>query len=121
MSAHDGAVDHRIFVVSLCGEVLEHPLPHAGLGPAAEAGVDLDPTAETLWQIAPGDARPIEVEHGLDKQPIVLDSYAHMPNPPRQQIADPRPLITPQAVASHRSAPHRCPILKHNCPRLRSP
>src|SRR4051812_30414016 len=82
-------------------------LPHAGLGPAAEAGVDLDPTAEPLWQIAPGDARPIAVEHGRDKRPVVLGSYPHIPNPPRQQIADPRPLIIPQAVASHRSAPHR--------------
>jgi hypothetical protein len=30
-----------------------------------------------------------------------------MPDPPRQQILDPRPLIVPHAVASHRSAPHR--------------
>src|SRR5215212_772474 len=107
MSAHDGAVDHRIFVVSLCGEVLEHPLPHAGLGPAAEAGLHLDPTAEPLGQIAPGNARPIAVEHGLDKQPVILGGHAHMPDPPRQQILDPRPLIVPHAVASHRSAPHR--------------
>jgi len=26
MGAHDGAVDHRVFVVGVCGEMLKHPL-----------------------------------------------------------------------------------------------
>src|SRR3954463_4367799 len=93
---------------------LEHALPHARLGPATEAGLPLDPPAKALGQIAPGDASPIAVEHGLDKQPVVLGGHAHMAQTSGQQISDPRPLIIPQAVASHRSAPHRSPLLKHN-------
>src|SRR3712207_8377563 len=39
MSTRDGAVDHRVLVVSVRCHVLEHALPHASLGPAAEAGL----------------------------------------------------------------------------------
>jgi hypothetical protein len=63
--------------------VLEHPLPHAGLGPAAEAGLHLDPAPEALGQIAPRDTGAEAVEHGLDKQPVILGGHAHMPDPPR--------------------------------------
>src|SRR3954471_2125954 len=82
-------------------------LSHTPAFPAAEAGLHLDPTAEPLGQIAPGDASPIPVEHGLNKQPVVLGRAPDMPDPPRQQILDPLPLIISHAVASHRSAPHR--------------
>jgi hypothetical protein len=107
MRAHDGGVDHRVLVVNIGRYVLEHPLPHPGLGPAAEAGLDLDPTAEALGQIAPRDTGAEAVEHGLDKQPVVPGGHAHMPDPARQQILDPLPLIISHASASHRSAPHR--------------
>src|SRR3954453_23669228 len=86
---------------------LEHALPHAGLGPATEAGLHLDPTAKALGQIAPGDASPIAVEHRLHEEPVILGGHAHIPDPPRQQILDPLPLIISHAVASHQSAPHR--------------
>src|SRR3712207_9556378 len=92
MSTRDGAVDHRVLVVSVRCHVLEHALPHASLGPAAEAGLHLDPTAEPLGQIAPGNASTIPVEHGLDKEPVVLGRAPDMPDPPRQQILDPLPL-----------------------------
>jgi len=107
MGTHDGGVDHGVLVVSVDRQVLEHPLPHAGLGPAAEAGVDLDPAAEALGQIAPRDTGAEAVEHGLDKQPVIFGGHAYMADPPRQQILDPLPLIISHAVASHRSAPHR--------------
>src|SRR3954470_7988585 len=107
MRAHEGRVDHGVFVVGGDRQVLEHPLPYAGLGPATEAGLHRDPTAEPLGPIAPGDARPIAVEHRLHEEPVILGGHAHMPDPPRQQILDPRPLIISHAVASHRSAPHR--------------
>jgi hypothetical protein len=107
MSPHDRAVDHGVLVVGVGRHVLEQSLPHAGLGPAAEAGLHLASAAEALGQIAPGNASPIAVEHGLNKQPIVLSGHAHRPDPPRQQILDPLPLIILQAVASHWSAPHR--------------
>ena len=36
VGAHDGAVDHRVFVVGARGEMLKHPLPHPAFGPTAE-------------------------------------------------------------------------------------
>src|SRR3954447_1425543 len=72
----------------------------------AEAGLHLDPAAEPLGQIAPGDARAIAVKHGLDKQPVVLGRAPDMSDPARQKVSDPRPLVITQAVASHHSGPH---------------
>ena len=82
MSPHDHAVDHRVLVVCIGRQALEHFLPHPGLGPPAEAGVYLDPTAEPLGQIAPWDASTIAVQHSLDKQPIVLSGHAPHADPP---------------------------------------
>src|SRR3954468_16597573 len=110
MSAHDGAVDQRIFVVRLSGEVLEHALPNAGDGPAAEASLHLDPNPETLRQVTPGNPGPIAVEHSLDKQPIVPRRHTNRPLTARQEVSDPLPLIVTQPVASHRSAPNTPPV-----------
>src|SRR6195952_565528 len=106
MSAHDGAVDHRIFVVSLSGEVLEHAFPNAGDGPAAEASLHLDPIPETLRQVTPRDPGPVAVKDSLDKQPIVPRRHTNRPLTARQEVSDPLPLIVTQPVASHRSAPN---------------
>src|SRR3954464_14939454 len=107
MSAHDGAVDHGVLVIYIGRHGLEHALPHASLGPAAEAGLHLDPTAEALGPIAPRDTSAEAVEHRLNEEPVVLGRAPDMPDPPRQQILDPRPLIVPHTATSHRSAPHR--------------
>jgi hypothetical protein len=106
MSAHDGAVDHRIFVVSLSGEVLEHAFPDAGDGPAAEASLHLDPIPKTLRQVTPGNPGPIAVEHSFDKHPVVPRRHTNRPLTARQKVSDPLPLIITQAIASHRSAPN---------------
>src|ERR1700712_4068480 len=98
MSAHDGAVDHRIFVVSFSGEVLEHAFPNAGDGPAAEASLHLDPIPETLRQVTPRDPGPIAVKDSLDKQPIVPRRHPNRPRTARQEVSDPLPLIVTQPV-----------------------
>src|SRR3712207_6057935 len=116
MSPHDGAVDHRVLVVSVRCHVLEHPLPHASLGPAAEAGLHLDPATEPLGQIAPGDAGAIAVQHGLDKEPVVLGGAPDMADPVRQKVSDPLPLVIAQAVASHRSGSYDLTASIRNCP-----
>ncbi len=54
MGPHNGAVDHRVFVVEVGGKMLKHPLPDTGFGPTAEASVDVLPVAEAFRQIAPG-------------------------------------------------------------------
>src|SRR6185437_14784833 len=105
MGTHDGAVDHRIFVVGVGCEMPEHPLPHAGPGPAAEAPMRVFPIAEALGQIAPRDARAITVEHRLDEQPVVFGRNPDVTLAPGQKVSNTVPLIVAQSVASHRSAP----------------
>ena len=55
MSAHDGAVDHRVFVVGVLGEAAEDALPNAGLRPSTEPAVNVLPVSEAFWQITPGN------------------------------------------------------------------
>jgi hypothetical protein len=37
VSAHDGGVDHHVFVVVIAGQEFENPLENAALGPSVEA------------------------------------------------------------------------------------
>ena len=85
MGAHAGAVDHRVFGVGVFGQVLEHTLPDAGLGPAAMAAVDVLPVAEPLGQVAPGNPRPVAIQHRLDEQPVVCRRHPHMARVAGQQ------------------------------------
>jgi hypothetical protein len=48
MGAHNGAVDHRVFIVGLGREMLKDALPDSGLCPAAEAPMHVLPIAEAL-------------------------------------------------------------------------
>jgi len=54
MRPNDRAVDHRIFVIGVGGQMLEDLLPEARLGPAAEPSMGVLPVAESLRQITPG-------------------------------------------------------------------
>ena len=54
VGAHDGAVNHRIFVVGLGGQGLEEALLHPFIGPAAEPLVGVLPVAQPFRQIAHG-------------------------------------------------------------------
>jgi hypothetical protein len=105
VGAHHGAVDHGVLVVGVAGQALEDPFPHAGLGPAAEAGVDLLPGAEPFRQVAPGDAGAVPVQHRLDEQAVVLGRDPDPPLAPGQEVLDPVPLVVPQGVAAHQSVP----------------
>ena len=53
MGAHNGTVDHGIFVVGVCCGSLEHPLLDTALDPTAEPPVQLYPLTEPRRQIAP--------------------------------------------------------------------
>src|ERR671926_934889 len=103
----------------------EDPLPYAGPGPAAEAGVHLLPIAEPFRQVAPGDARPVPVQHRLDERAVVLGRDPDPPLAPGQEVLDPVPLVVPQGVAAHRSVllggqpnPNRSP--RRPIPQLRA-
>jgi hypothetical protein len=49
MGTHNGAVDHRIFVVGIRCEMLENPLPDTALGPTAEPPMHLNSVTEPFW------------------------------------------------------------------------
>jgi hypothetical protein len=76
MGAHNCTVDHRIFVVGVCCEMLKHPLPDTAFGPTTEPPVHLNSVTEPLRQIAPRHPGAITIEHGLDEQPIVRRGHS---------------------------------------------
>src|SRR4029077_11307662 len=93
VGAHNGAVDHRIFVVGVCGEMLKHPLPDTAFGPTAEPSVDLCPLTEPLRQIAPWHPGTIAVQHRLNEQSIVRRGHPDRAFAPGQQVFDPLPRV----------------------------
>ena len=107
MGAHDGAVDHRVFVVGICGEMLEYPLPHTSFGPTAEPQMDLGPITEPRRQIAPWHPSAIAIQHRLDEQSIVCCGHPNRTFTPWQQVLDPFPLVVAHSEPPHRSAPRK--------------
>jgi hypothetical protein len=104
MSAHNGAVDHRVLVVGSLGQMLKDAVPDTGFGPAGKATVHVFEVPEALRQVAPGDTGAIAVEHSIDKQTVVRSGHANRTGPTRQQVLDPVPLIIAESVSAHRSA-----------------
>jgi hypothetical protein len=103
MGAHDGAVDHRIFIVGIAREVLEeaaNPL----LGPARVAPMGVLSIPEALRQVAPGDPGAIAIEHGFDKSAVVLRRDTAVAELAGQQVRYPFPVVIAQSISGHRSA-----------------
>ena len=93
MGAHDGTVDHRIFVVRIKGQVLKDPLPYAGLGPTAETSMDILPVSKPFGQVSPRCTGPIAIDHRFHKQSVVLRRHAHRFLSTGKEILDSFPLI----------------------------
>jgi hypothetical protein len=93
MGAHNGTVDHRIFVIGIRYQIVKHLLPYATLGPAAKARMHRLSIAKPLRQIAPGDAGTIAIQYRLHKQPIIGGCDTHRGGTSRQQILDPISLV----------------------------
>jgi hypothetical protein len=107
-NSRNSTVDHRIFVVGISCEMLEHPLPDTALGPTAEPPVHLNSVTEPLRQIAPWHPGTITIKHGLDEQPIVRCGDPDRAFPPGQQLLDPFPLVVAQSEPPHhRSASNK--------------
>src|ERR1700723_4500510 len=105
VSAHDGGVNHHVFVVVIAGQELENPLESTALGPSVEALIDDLPVTKALGQIAPRDAGAKPEENGFDEQTIVRRRTAHMAFAAWENVFDPIPLVVAQGISSHRSAP----------------
>ena len=93
MRAHDGGIDHHVFVVVIIRQQLENAFENSALRPSAEALVDDFPIPETLRKITPWNAGSIPVQNRLDEQPIIRRRTADMAFAARQKILDPVPLI----------------------------
>ena len=104
MRPNDRAVDHRIFVIGVDGQMLENLLPDAGIAPAAEPSMGILPVAESLRQITPGDTGPVAIEHRLDESTAVFGSHSDMARPARELVLDPFPLVVAQSISRHWSA-----------------
>jgi hypothetical protein len=104
MGSHDGAVDHRVFVVGIGHEVLKNPLPYPVPGPLAEPPVGVLPVAEPLRQIAPRDAGTVSIENGFDESTIVARGGTDISGFPRKQVLYSLPLIVAQSISGHGSA-----------------
>src|SRR5262249_31512935 len=106
MSPHDGAVDHRVFVIAIGCQVLKDalPLPYAGFGPAAEPPMRILPVAKPLRQVAPWDPRTVPVQHRLDKATIVMGGGTGVAPLAGKQVLDPFPLVVAKSIAGHASA-----------------
>lgn len=118
MRAHDGAVDHGVFVVGIGREMLEDPLPNAGFGPAVVAAVHVLPVAEPLGQVAPGDACPVSVEHSFHEQAVIGRGDPNRAFSSRQDLFDPIPLVVTKPITAHWSASEadRLRIEEHAAP-----
>jgi hypothetical protein len=104
VGAHDGAVNHRIFVVGLGGQVLEEALPHPFIGPAAEPLVGVLPVAKPFRQIAPRNSGAVAVEHRFDESAIVVGGDADITGFAGQQVLDSLPLVIAKCISVHGSA-----------------
>jgi hypothetical protein len=93
MRAHDGGVDHHVFVVMVARQQLENALENPVLCPSAEALVDDFPIAETLRKITPGNPGSISIQNGFDEQSMVRRRASHMAFAAGQKILDPIPLV----------------------------
>jgi hypothetical protein len=93
MCAHDGGVNHHVFIVMVARQQLENAFENSALRPSAETLVDDFPIAETPRKITPWNAGSIPVQNRLDEQPIIRRRAADMAFAARQKILDPIPLV----------------------------
>jgi DNA-binding transcriptional LysR family regulator len=71
VGAHNGGIDHHVFVVGIARQQLENAPENPALGPPVEALVDDFPIPETRWKITPRHARSIPEKNGFDEQTII--------------------------------------------------
>src|SRR6202040_930493 len=104
MGAHNGGVDHHVFVVDIARQQSENTIKNPAFRPPAEALMHALPIAEAHRQIAPWHTGSEPVQNRFNEQPVIRCRAANVPLPPRQNILDPIPLVVAQAKALHRSA-----------------
>lgn len=74
VDAHDGGINHGVFVVRVLSQDFKHPLLDTCLAPVQVTDVHDAKVAEMRWQIPPRNTCTVAVQHGVHEQSIVFCS-----------------------------------------------
>jgi hypothetical protein len=77
VGAHDGGVDHGVFVIGVFGQMLEDRLQDSASSPTAEPRMHHPEIAETLRQIPPWNLRSIAIKDCHYNQTVVRRRPTH--------------------------------------------
>jgi hypothetical protein len=67
MSAHDGTVDHRVFIVGVSRQAGKNPLPDATFCPTGMPFVNIQRVTKAFRQIPLRNASTVTIQHGINK------------------------------------------------------
>ena len=98
MRPNDCGINDGTRLIDFELERLEHEGPGSALRPVVEPVEDRFPRAEALRKVAPRDARPCPVQHGIDEQAIVR---LRSPELLWKHVTKPLPLFVGQSMAMH--------------------
>jgi hypothetical protein len=93
MGAHDGAVDHRVFVVRIDSQQREDTGPHTAFRPSAPTPMGVVSIAKMFGKIAPGDTGAVPVYHRVYEQAVIRGGNADGTRSPGQAVFDQIPLV----------------------------
>lgn len=111
MGADDGGIEHHVLIVRIFHQGPKDTIENTAFAPPPETLVDILPTTEPLRKVTPRDARAITVKDSLNKKPVVHRRATNMAITTGKKILDPIPLIVPQSITTHRSAPNQADLL----------
>ena len=104
VDAHDGGINHGVFVVRVLSQDFKHPLLDTCLAPVQVTDVHDAKVAEMRWQIPPRNTCTVAVQHGVHEQSIVFCSGSGLACLACKQVTDALPLGVKQCVSfDHRT------------------
>ena len=101
MGSHNGAVDHRVFVVGVDGQQGEDADPHAAFSPSAPSPMSVVPIAEAPGKVPPGDPGAVSMDHRIDEPAVIRRRDADGSRPSGQTTFDQVPLVIAELVGAH--------------------
>jgi len=103
VGSHNGAVDHRVFIIRVGGQQGEDGNPYATLRPAAPSPVGIVPVVKTLGKFTPGDAGTVPMYRRIDEPAVINRGHTDRTRPSGQTVPDQVPLVITESVGSMRS------------------
>ena len=107
MAPDGGAVDHVLPVVGQAklDERFQHGVPNALFGPAAEPDIDRVPFAVSLMHVTPRATDPKDMQHAVEKTPIVLGRPCPPPAFGRQKWLQNGPFLVREIASCQECLP----------------